>query len=191
MNRSVFSLGLYVFQASCHLVSANHFRYLRTLAICNTGTTGHIGYIVFFPFSQISTWMSTHLGNRFAVQICTTLILKLLHGYFGQLPQNSPLPPTFHTQCLSARALPGRECGKNRNTTQARYLRKSLRRVSHKVIGRVSPDGEISMGKAVKWSSAKEGTVTCDLFKLQDVSEINAEYEVISSCTHSSTCIPW
>lgn len=30
-----------------------------------------------------------------------------------------------------------------------------------------------------------------DLFKLQDVFKINAGYEVISSCTHSSTCIPW
>lgn len=139
--------------------------------------------------SQISSWMSIHFRDRFAVQICTTLILELLHGYSGRLPQNSPLPPTFLTRRLSARALPARECRKIRNAIQARYLRKSPLTVSKKGVGGVSPDGGISMEKAVKWSREK----LYDLFKLLDVSEINAgyEYEVISSCTHSCTCIPW
>lgn len=169
----------------CHIVSANHFRYLTALVICNTGTTGHIGYIACFPDFHLD---STHLRNRFAVQICTTLILKLFHQYFGQLPQTSPPPPTFCTH-LSAWALPAREHGKNMNTIQARYLRKYLRRVSNKGVGRDPSDGGTSMEKAVKWSRAKKEHY--DLFKLQDVSEINAGYEVISSSTHSSTCIPW
>lgn len=105
---------------------------------------------------------------------------------------NSPLPQTFLTQRLSAQALPARERGKNRNTIKAHYLRKYLQQVSKKPIGGVSSDGGISMEEAVKWSKTKKKE-RYELFILQDVSEVNAgnEYKIISSCTHSSTCILW
>lgn len=83
------------------------------------------------------------------MQICRTLILKFSCGYFGQLSQNSLLPQTFLTQCLSAWAPPAREHRTNRNAIKAGYSRKYLQQVSRKRVGAASLDGGISMEEAV------------------------------------------
>lgn len=165
MNRSVFSLGLYVFQNNLSHSFCKPFQVLKSISDLQYKQVQQDTWVTFYA-SQISTWMRVHLRNRFAVQICTTLILKLLHGYSGRLPQNSPPPATFRKKRLSARALPARERVKNRNTIQPRYLRKSLWRVSNKGVGGVSPDGGISMEKAVKWSGEKKSTMTCLNFRM-------------------------
>lgn len=158
------------FRTICQVVSANNFRYFNNISDLQYKQAQQDSLVTWYT-SEFFTWMSIHLRNRLSVQICATPILKLFHGYFGLLPQNSPLPQTFLTQCLSALALPSRECGKNRNTIKARYLRKYLQQVSKKRVGGVSPDGGISMEEAVKCSNIKKEHY--ELFKLQDVSEMN------------------
>lgn len=52
--------------------------------------------------------MNIHLRNRFTVHICTTLILKLFHGFFGWLPQTAPSHKHFsHNVCLLKHSQPG------------------------------------------------------------------------------------
>lgn len=102
MNGGVFSLGLYVFQNNLSRSFCKPFQVLNSISDLQYR---HTEQQITLYASQIFTWMSIPLRDRSAVQICTTLILKLLHGYFGQLYPNSLLPPTFHTWCLSAPAL--------------------------------------------------------------------------------------